>query len=51
MAGEQLPKKTRWFYGIGDIGNATVNSAIQFFLLKFYTDAALFCRRWRAAPC
>jgi glycoside/pentoside/hexuronide:cation symporter, GPH family len=41
MAGEQLPKKTRWFYGIGDIGNATVNSAIQFFLLKFYTDAAL----------
>jgi glycoside/pentoside/hexuronide:cation symporter, GPH family len=41
MPGEQLPRKTRWFYGIGDVGNATINSAIQFFLLKFYTDAAL----------
>ena len=29
------------FYGIGDLGNAVVNSAIQFFLMKFYTDAAL----------
>jgi GPH family glycoside/pentoside/hexuronide:cation symporter len=29
------------FYGIGDLGNALVNSAIQFFLMKFYTDAAL----------
>jgi len=41
MPGDRLSNKTRWFYGIGDIGNATINSAIQFFLLKFYTDAAL----------
>jgi GPH family glycoside/pentoside/hexuronide:cation symporter len=37
----KLPAKTKWFYGIGDIGNAVVNSAIQFFLMKFYTDGAL----------
>ena len=36
-----LSKKTKIFYGIGDLGNATVNSAIQFFLMKFYTDGAL----------
>ncbi|MBN1267333.1 MAG: MFS transporter [Anaerolineales bacterium] len=36
-----LNKKTKVFYGIGDLGNALVNSAIQFFLMKFYTDAAL----------
>jgi glycoside/pentoside/hexuronide:cation symporter, GPH family len=41
MPGEPLTKKTKWFYGIGDIGNAIVNSAVQFFLLKFYTDGAL----------
>jgi GPH family glycoside/pentoside/hexuronide:cation symporter len=29
------------FYGVGDLGNALVNSAIQFFLMKFYTDGAL----------
>ncbi|MGD8517897.1 MAG: MFS transporter [Anaerolineae bacterium] len=28
-------------YGVGDVGNAMVNSAIQFFLLIFYTDGAL----------
>jgi hypothetical protein len=39
------------FYGIGDLGNAVVNSAIQFFLMKFYTDAALVLRRWPAMPC
>ncbi|HNT54025.1 MAG TPA: MFS transporter, partial [Anaerolineaceae bacterium] len=33
--------RTKLFYGIGDLGNALVNSAIQFFLMKFYTDAAL----------
>ncbi len=32
---------TKMFYGIGDIGNAIINSAIQFFLMKFYTDGAL----------
>ena len=37
----KLPKRTKLFYGIGDLGNAVVNSAIQFFLMKFYTDAAL----------
>jgi GPH family glycoside/pentoside/hexuronide:cation symporter len=37
----KLPARTKFFYGVGDIGNATVNSAIQFFLMKFYTDAAL----------
>jgi glycoside/pentoside/hexuronide:cation symporter, GPH family len=37
----KLPTRTKVFYGIGDLGNATVNSAIQFFLMKFYTDAAL----------
>ena len=38
---DKLPKKTKIFYGIGDLGNAVVNSAIQFFLMKFYTDGAL----------
>jgi len=38
---QKLKAKTKWFYGIGDIGNATVNSAVQFFLMKFFTDAAL----------
>ena len=36
-----LSKKTKIFYGIGDLGNAVVNAAIQFFLMKFYTDGAL----------
>ena len=37
----KLPTRTKVFYGIGDLGNAVVNSAIQFFLMKFYTDGAL----------
>jgi glycoside/pentoside/hexuronide:cation symporter, GPH family len=37
----KLNKRTKIFYGIGDLGNAVVNSAIQFFLMKFYTDGAL----------
>lgn len=37
----KLRKSTKLFYGVGDLGNALVNSAIQFFLMKFYTDAAL----------
>ena len=36
-----LEKRTKLFYGVGDLGNAVVNSAIQFFLMKFYTDGAL----------
>ncbi len=38
---DKLPTRTKVFYGIGDLGNALVNSALQFFLMKFYTDAAL----------
>jgi GPH family glycoside/pentoside/hexuronide:cation symporter len=38
---DKLPTRTKLFYGIGDLGNAVVNSAIQFFLMKFYTDGAL----------
>jgi GPH family glycoside/pentoside/hexuronide:cation symporter len=38
---QKLKARTKWLYGIGDIGNATVNSAVQFFLMKFFTDAAL----------
>jgi GPH family glycoside/pentoside/hexuronide:cation symporter len=37
----KLSTRTKIFYGIGDLGNAVVNSAIQFFLMKFYTDGAL----------
>ncbi|MCX7855580.1 MAG: MFS transporter [Anaerolineae bacterium] len=38
---EKLPVQTKLIYGVGDVGNAIVNSAIQFFLLAFYTDGAL----------
>jgi GPH family glycoside/pentoside/hexuronide:cation symporter len=38
---DKLPRRTKLFYGVGDLGNAVVNSAIQFFLMKFYTDGAL----------
>ncbi len=41
LASDKLSVKTKLFYGIGDVGNALVNSAVQFFLLIFYTDAAL----------
>jgi GPH family glycoside/pentoside/hexuronide:cation symporter len=37
----KLETKTKLLYGVGDVGNAMVNSAIQFFLLVFYTDGAL----------
>ncbi len=37
----RLSKRTKIIYGIGDLGNAVVNSAVQFFLMKFYTDGAL----------
>ena len=36
-----LKGRTKLLYGVGDVGNAMVNSAIQFFLLIFYTDGAL----------
>jgi GPH family glycoside/pentoside/hexuronide:cation symporter len=38
---ERLKWTTKLIYGVGDVGNAVVNSAIQFFLMIFYTDAAL----------
>jgi GPH family glycoside/pentoside/hexuronide:cation symporter len=38
---DKLSTKTKLLYGIGDVGNAIVNSSVQFFLLIFYTDAAL----------
>jgi GPH family glycoside/pentoside/hexuronide:cation symporter len=37
----RLKGTTKLIYGVGDVGNAVVNSAIQFFLMIFYTDAAL----------
>jgi glycoside/pentoside/hexuronide:cation symporter, GPH family len=37
----KLSKRTKLAYGVGDVGNATVNSAVQFYLMIFYTDAAL----------
>lgn len=38
---DRLSLKTKLFYGIGDVGNAILNTAISFFLLVFYTDGAL----------
>lgn len=38
---DKLKVATKLAYGVGDVGNAMVNSAIQFFLLIFYTDGAL----------
>jgi len=37
----KLTWTTKLIYGVGDVGNAAVNSAIQYFLMIFYTDAAL----------
>jgi GPH family glycoside/pentoside/hexuronide:cation symporter len=38
---DKLPLFTKMAYGFGDIGNALINSSVQFFLLVFYTDVAL----------
>ena len=35
-SGNKLPVRTKLFYGVGDVGNALVNSALQFFLLIWY---------------
>jgi GPH family glycoside/pentoside/hexuronide:cation symporter len=40
-ASERLSVRTKLLYGVGDVGNAVVNAAIQFFLMFFYTEAAL----------
>jgi GPH family glycoside/pentoside/hexuronide:cation symporter len=37
----KLSLQTKLFYGIGDVGNATNNSAFQFFLMIFFTDVVL----------
>jgi GPH family glycoside/pentoside/hexuronide:cation symporter len=39
--GGKLKWTTKLIYGVGDVGNAIVNSAVQFFLMIFYTDGAL----------
>jgi glycoside/pentoside/hexuronide:cation symporter, GPH family len=36
-----LARRAKLFYGVGDVGNALVNSAVQFFLVIYYTDAAM----------
>jgi GPH family glycoside/pentoside/hexuronide:cation symporter len=38
---DKMKWTTKLIYGVGDVGNAVANSAIQFFLMIFYTDAAL----------
>ncbi len=38
---DKLSLATKLFYGVGDVGNAMVNSAVTFFLLIFYTDGVL----------
>ncbi len=38
---DKLKWTTKIIYGVGDVGNAVVNSAVQFFLMIFYTDSAL----------
>jgi GPH family glycoside/pentoside/hexuronide:cation symporter len=38
---DKLSRTTKLIYGVGDVGNAAVNSAVGFFLLAFYTDVAL----------
>ena len=38
---QKLKWTTKLIYGVGDVGNAVVNSAVQFFLMIFYTDGAL----------
>jgi glycoside/pentoside/hexuronide:cation symporter, GPH family len=37
----RLSTGTKLLYGLGDVGNATANTAVIFFLLIFYTDAVL----------
>ena len=37
----RLKWTTKLIYGVGDVGNAVVNSAVLFFLMIFYTDGAL----------
>lgn len=41
MDNGKLKWTTKLIYGVGDVGNAMVVSAIAFFFLAFYTDGAL----------
>lgn len=36
-ATDKLSVRTKLLYGIGDAGNAIINSAVQFSLMVFYT--------------
>jgi GPH family glycoside/pentoside/hexuronide:cation symporter len=38
---KKLSFKTKFFYGIGDLGVSLTTASIQFFLLFYYTDVAL----------
>lgn len=38
---KKLRLTTKLIYGVGDVGNSMIGSAIVFFLLAFYTDGAL----------
>ena len=40
-ASPKLSVKTKLLYGVGDTGNAIMVAAVGFYLMKFYTDAAL----------
>ena len=39
--GHKLRTAIKLLYGVGDVGNAIVNSGVQFYLLLFYTDVGL----------
>ena len=49
--GNKLSTRTKAFYGVGDVGNALVNSAMQFFLLISTPTRRCWRPRWWAAPC
>lgn len=38
METEKIRTKTKWLYGVADLGIAMLTASIQFFLLYFYTD-------------
>ena len=40
----KLKGPTKLIYGVGDVGNAVVNSAIQFFLLKWVVPGRTYYR-------
>ena len=38
---QELRWTTKLIYGVGDVGNAVVNSTVPFYLMIFYTDGTL----------